>query len=147
MIEAPPVSAASTPGARRTVVVRTAIAVAGMAAYAWAVWLGPVTQARASGPGPALTGAQVRAWRGASCQTCHSVFGLGGHLGPDLTTVTARRPEGFVDAMLRSPPAGMPSFSHLSDAERADIVGYLRAVEHASRQASATWFTRGERPR
>lgn len=138
-------SEASARAQRRSVIVRAAIAVAGFGAYAGAVWLGPGGAPGDSGRlAPAqATESQVRAWRGASCQTCHAVFGLGGHLGPDLTTITSRRPEGLVDAMMRNPPSGMPSFADLSESERADIVGYLRAVDGAASRAADTWFTRG----
>ncbi|MCC6284629.1 MAG: cytochrome c [Phycisphaerales bacterium] len=122
---------------RHQVVIRAAIAVAGFAAYAGAVWLSPMgTRVGAPPEG-------VRAWRAAGCQSCHALFGLGGHLGPDLTFVVTRRPEGFVDVMMRSPPEGMPSFAGLSDAERAAIVDYLRAVDAAAREAPKSWFTGG----
>lgn len=122
---------------RHQVVIRAAIAVAGFAAYAGAVWLSPIGTRVGAPP------AGARAWRAAGCQSCHSLFGLGGHLGPDLTLVVTRRPEGFVDVMMLNPPEGMPSFAGLSDAERAAIVDYLRAVDAATREAPKSWFTGG----
>jgi nitric oxide reductase subunit C len=71
-----------------------------------------------------------------NCTACHQVYGLGGYLGPELTTVISRKDKGeaYVRAILKTGTARMPDF-HLTDAETGDLVEYLR---HIDRTATAT---------
>lgn len=69
-----------------------------------------------------------------ACTGCHLVGGEGGTIGPDLTRVAAaRKPEELLHKMIdpaawttKGFEAGkMPSFEHLPEGERHEIVAYL----------------------
>ncbi|MFH0941775.1 MAG: c-type cytochrome [Chloroflexota bacterium] len=66
-----------------------------------------------------------------NCALCHALKGKGGTLGPDLSTVGARRSVGFLDAFTSDPTsvlAGttMPAYKNKLSAEQIrDIAAYL----------------------
>lgn len=67
------------------------------------------------------------------CKKCHTVAGVGGALGPDLTLVGFRKTPEFLDIWLKDPGAwkadvSMPNF-HFSDGVRADLVAYLSTLQ------------------
>lgn len=67
------------------------------------------------------------------CKKCHTVAGVGGSLGPDLTFVGFRKDPGFLDTWLKDPRAwkadvSMPNF-YLKDNVRADLVAYLSSLK------------------
>src|SRR6478609_5538445 len=53
-----------------------------------------------------------------NCQSCHQVYGLGGYLGPDLTTAYSDKTRGetYLKAILQSGGSRMPDF-HFSKEE------------------------------
>lgn len=65
-----------------------------------------------------------------NCAACHQVYGLGGYLGPDLTTAWSdpRRGEAYLKAMLLSGGARMPNF-HFTPAQIEALLSYLRYVD------------------
>lgn len=67
-------------------------------------------------------------WRNHNCAACHAVFGLGGHIGPDLTNVTGRRNEAYLRHVLRYGMSGMPGLDLNADAA-SDLIAYLRHVD------------------
>jgi len=87
------------------------------------------------------------AWLRAGCQNCHSLYGLGGHSGPDLTNVSGRVPEPYIRHMIRFGNGGMPP-AGCEEGQTAAILVYLRAVNatgvYPPRSARAPVF--GERP-
>lgn len=114
---------------------RVVFATGGVAVVALAV-LGAVGAART---GPQLSGLPPAAARGRllfdqlGCANCHSIRGLGGVVGPDLTLVGFRRPDSlWLAAHLRDPrsivPASpMPEFP-LEDATLEDLVSFLLSL-------------------
>lgn len=52
-------------------------------------------------------------WQQKNCISCHQLYGLGGHLGPDLTNVYSVRSEAYITAFLQSGTRVMPDY-HLS---------------------------------
>ena len=64
------------------------------------------------------------------CQSCHHLYGLGGYLGPDLTTAysDAGRGKNYIKAMLRSGGNRMPDF-HFSGEEIEHLTAYLKYVD------------------
>lgn len=67
-------------------------------------------------------------WRRHNCAACHSLYGLGGHIGPDLTNVARRRDEAYLRHVLRYGLGGMPPPA--IDAQRAaELIAYLRQID------------------
>ena len=65
------------------------------------------------------------------CSQCHSFKGIGGQMGPDLTAVTNRRSDKWIENYLQDPKAvnpnaRMPSFKNLSRAQREAIIAFLK---------------------
>lgn len=65
-----------------------------------------------------------------NCTACHQFYGLGGYLGPDLTTVMSQKGKGeiFVKAILKSGTKRMPDFS-LSENEINQLTEFLKYVD------------------
>ncbi len=63
-------------------------------------------------------------WRQHGCQTCHSIYGLGGHAGPDLTNVFRRIPDSQVRHVILDGHLGMPAFD-LTEGELQGLIDYL----------------------
>lgn len=113
--------------AARTVTTRTALVLAGFLVYGGVCALIPL---RGDQP---LTEAPARAWRSAGCQSCHSVLGLGGHIGPDLTNIASRASPGHVRAVVRAGFPGMPGYDRLKERTLDAIVVYLQEVDGLGR--------------
>lgn len=95
----------------------------------------------------ALAGRAV--WQQSNCQTCHQIYGFGGHLAPDLTNRASLLGPAGLRALLASPPRQMPLY-RLSAAEIDDLYAFLReisatgvSVSHGSRLklSEIPWFT------
>ena len=65
-----------------------------------------------------------------NCTSCHQLYGLGGYLGPELTTVISQQGKGefYANAFLKSGTQRMPDF-HLSEEEVNDLVQFLKYVD------------------
>jgi mono/diheme cytochrome c family protein len=72
-------------------------------------------------------------WLANRCQSCHSIYGLGGHLGPDLTSVLAD-PDATESVLLtlRYGRGQMPGFG-LGDAKEDALLDFLRVVGSTGR--------------
>lgn len=66
-------------------------------------------------------------WRSKNCAACHSVFGLGGHIGPDLTNTYGSKETEYIDYVLTEGVRKMPNFE-LSETERAEFIKYLKHI-------------------
>jgi nitric oxide reductase subunit C len=76
-----------------------------------------------------------------NCQACHQVYGLGGYLGPDLTTAFSDRKRGgmYMRAVLESGGSRMPNF-HFSKEEIDKLMRYLKYVDStATNIKTAGW--------
>jgi cytochrome c2 len=65
------------------------------------------------------------------CIQCHRFHGEGGMMGPDLTAVTERRSDDFIEHYIHNPTASnpharMPAFTQLSTRERMAIIAFLK---------------------
>mgnify|MGYP006267647119 CR=1 FL=1 len=65
-----------------------------------------------------------------NCQSCHQIFGLGGYLGPELTTIISDKTKGpaFAKIILQNGAVRMPNF-HLKENEIDEIIDYLKYVD------------------
>ena len=65
-----------------------------------------------------------------NCTACHQLYGLGGYLGPELTTAYSDKLRGelYMKAFLKNGGPRMPNF-HFKDEEIGDIIGFLKYVD------------------
>ncbi|MBX2906137.1 MAG: cytochrome c [Taibaiella sp.] len=75
----------------------------------------------------AMRGKQL--WQRLNCQTCHQLYGLGGYMGPDLTTVITDKGRGaaYARGMMLSGGRQMPNY-HLSVQDADMLLAYLSYV-------------------
>lgn len=66
-------------------------------------------------------------WQKHNCISCHQLYGLGGYIGPDLTTVTSKKGEPYAKAFILNGTQRMPNF-HLTEEEAQSLVEYLGYV-------------------
>lgn len=73
-----------------------------------------------------------------NCQACHQLYGLGGYLGPDLTTAWSdpKRGPAYLRALLQSGGSRMPNF-HFTKNEVASLLAYLRSVDASTHEYAA----------
>ncbi len=64
-------------------------------------------------------------WQQKNCIACHQLYGLGGHLGPDLTNVYQSRTEDYIRAFLKTGTPVMPNF-HLTDQEMNAFIQFFK---------------------
>ncbi len=84
------------------------------------------TAVTSGSPGEAVYKAQ-------GCSACHSLDGVGGKVGPDLSKVGTRRDKEWIEEQLRNPKAHnpqsiMPSFNKLSEKDLDDLAAYLAGL-------------------
>jgi nitric oxide reductase subunit C len=65
-----------------------------------------------------------------NCSACHQVYGLGGYLGPELTTAYSdkNRGEAYMRAMLQVGGSRMPNF-HFTTQQIDALIAYLKYVD------------------
>lgn len=63
-----------------------------------------------------------------NCATCHTVKGVGGQLGPDLTTIGQQLSASWLLSHLENPTPPMPSI-HLSNDELMSLTAYLLSLK------------------
>jgi nitric oxide reductase subunit C len=71
-----------------------------------------------------------------NCQACHQIYGLGGYLGPELTTAYSdkNRGEQYMRAMLSAGGNRMPNF-HLNTEQIDALIAYLKYVDTTATSA------------
>ncbi len=71
-----------------------------------------------------------------NCAACHQIYGLGGYLGPELTTVWSdpARGEGYIRAFLQVGGLRMPNF-HFSRKEIDALIEYLKHIDLTAEKA------------
>ncbi|WP_066404274.1 c-type cytochrome [Flavisolibacter tropicus] len=65
-----------------------------------------------------------------NCTACHQIYGLGGYLGPELTTAYSdkNRGEAYMRAMLQAGGSRMPNF-HFTSQQIDALIAYLKYVD------------------
>lgn len=82
----------------------------------------------AAGQGMLDSSEGLEVWRKYNCMACHSIYGLGGHIGPDLTNTISRRNEAYATLVIHRGKGEMPNLG-LSEEEAAAVVAYLVEVD------------------
>jgi mono/diheme cytochrome c family protein len=71
------------------------------------------------------------------CEHCHGVDGVGGDLGPNLSTVGKRLDKQRIEHQIRAGGAAMPAFGDvLQPDEIKDLVDFLHAKRKASKRTT-----------
>jgi len=68
-----------------------------------------------------------------NCIACHQLFGLGGFLGPELTTAYSdpKRGEAYMKIILANGGPRMPNY-HFTEAEVSALISYLKYVDESA---------------
>lgn len=66
-------------------------------------------------------------WQDKNCTSCHQIYGLGGHLGPDLTNVSSKYPDEAIEVFLKYGTHVMPNFN-LTQYQMDALVAFLNTV-------------------
>lgn len=68
-----------------------------------------------------------------NCIACHQIYGLGGYLGPELTTIISERAgdEQYIHSIIKSGSQRMPNFN-LGKFQINSIVQYLRYIDNTA---------------
>ena len=74
----------------------------------------------------ALNGQQV--WREHGCANCHSILGLGGHAGPDLTNVISRSGPEYSSQVITYGVGIMPA-REISPEEMTQLIAWLTHID------------------
>lgn len=69
-------------------------------------------------------------WQEKNCTSCHQIYGLGGHLGPDLTNVASTRPQEYIESYIKYGSRIMPNFN-LSTEEVNALIAYLKLIDQS----------------
>ncbi|MEJ2255325.1 MAG: cytochrome c [Nitrospirota bacterium] len=69
-----------------------------------------------------------------SCSACHTINGVGGHVGPDLTHIGSKKSEAWLKKQIRDPRAHfaqsvMPAFPDMTKKELDSLVQYLLSLK------------------
>ncbi len=89
----------------------------------------PMTVATAAAPKP---GEEI--FKAQGCSSCHSIGGVGGKIGPDLTHVGSRRDKDWIEEQIENPKSHnpnsiMPSFAKLPKKDREELADYLAGLK------------------
>ncbi|MFQ5564781.1 MAG: c-type cytochrome [Paracoccaceae bacterium] len=77
--------------------------------------------------GPAVAaGAEV--WRSENCIACHAIYGLGGHIGPDLTNTVSRLGPDGVATKVAGGGRAMPAIV-LDEEAAASLIAWLSYID------------------
>jgi nitric oxide reductase subunit C len=80
-----------------------------------------------------------------NCIACHQIYGLGGHMGPDLTNVISDPTKGpnYAKAFLTAGSDKMPNF-HFSEEEMSQLIAFLEFLGkdgvYPPKNPSITWY-------
>jgi nitric oxide reductase subunit C len=86
------------------------------------------SRSTALGPASPAVAAGADVWRAANCIGCHAIYGLGGHIGPDLTNAISRLGAEGVTGALDAGGTRMPRFA-FSPKAAANLVAWLSYID------------------
>lgn len=67
-------------------------------------------------------------WQKYNCSSCHQVYGLGGFIGPDLTTTISQKGDAYARAIMLSGTKRMPHYG-MTEQEADAITKFLSYVD------------------
>lgn len=67
-------------------------------------------------------------WQKHNCSSCHQLYGLGGFIGPDLTTTISRKGDAYARAIILSGTKRMPHYG-LTEHDAKAITKFLSYVD------------------
>ncbi|MBY0436117.1 MAG: cytochrome c [Cyclobacteriaceae bacterium] len=67
-------------------------------------------------------------WQKYNCSSCHQLYGLGGFIGPDLTTTISRKGDAYAKAIILSGTKRMPHYG-ITEQEADAITKFLSYVD------------------
>lgn len=92
----------------------------------------PRNQSQQNNPAPAVSEG-MKAFETQSCPACHAINGIGGHIGPDLTTIGQKYDRAQLTRFLRNPqelnPKTRMGNPNLSEKDLKSIVEYLSTLK------------------
>lgn len=77
-------------------------------------------------------------WQDKNCTSCHQIYGLGGHLGPDLTNVHSKQSEAYIESFLKAGTQVMPNFN-LSQEEIDAFKAFFAAIDQSGKSDPRTF--------
>lgn len=77
-------------------------------------------------------------WQKYNCTSCHQFYGLGGHLGPDLTNVYGKRSPEYITAFIKYGTPVMPNF-HLNEQEIEALLAFLEQTNASGNSDPRTY--------
>lgn len=77
-------------------------------------------------------------WQQKNCTSCHQFYGLGGHLGPDLTNVSSKRPPEYIEAFIKNGTDVMPNYG-LNQKEVDALMAFLAEVDQSGQSDPRTF--------
>ncbi len=102
---------------------------AAFAVYSLYVWTAGTELPQVRPPGQQVT-AGLALYQEKNCIACHQLYGLGGHMGPDLTNVVSAPDKGvdYARAFIENGTSKMPDYN-LSEAQVDALVQFLEFVD------------------
>ena len=102
---------------------------AAFAIYSVYVWTAGTDIPQARPPGHQVKVGQAL-YQEMNCIACHQLYGLGGHMGPDLTNVVSAADKGvdYARAFIENGTSKMPDYN-LSEAQVDALVQFLEFVD------------------
>ncbi|MBU0676956.1 MAG: cytochrome c [Verrucomicrobia bacterium] len=67
-------------------------------------------------------------WRRENCLSCHAIYGLGGHSGPDIVNIVSLYGDAYVRHVVTNGMIAMPAFE-LPEHEVDDLAAYLQHLD------------------
>ncbi len=117
---------------------------AAFAAYSVYVWTAGTLSEQSLPPSRQAMAGQTL-YQEKNCVACHQLYGLGGHMGPDLTNVISAPDKGadYARSFIESGTEKMPDFG-LDEAQVDALVQFLEFVDSAGtyppRQPEINWY-------
>jgi len=93
----------------------------------------PILASAAGVGGKELTGGE-KLYRSLGCSACHSINGIGGTSGPEITYVGDKRDKEWLTGHFKDPAkyvpnSAMPAYGNLSEKELSDLSDYMLALK------------------